>query len=150
MQELEECFICTESDPVPRKSACLCTDRYVHDACLAKMLENAKQTACPVCAAPYTNVTSRVVVVGVSLWNRGGAVLMAAVLGSIMITCASNTWWVYARSNLSTRTDGDGDASAGVPRAGLSKNASKMAMRWRGSIRETHAEGQVELLVGVR
>ena len=34
-----ECFVCTESVPPPRRSACKCTDRYVHDACLARMLE---------------------------------------------------------------------------------------------------------------
>ena len=46
-----ECFICTESVPPPRKSACKCTDRHVHDACLAKMLETTRHARCPVCAA---------------------------------------------------------------------------------------------------
>ena len=90
-----ECFICTDNQPVPRRSACLCTDRFVHDACLVKMLEGAKQTTCPVCAAPYANVASRTVVVGVDPCSRGALVLGAAIVSTILIGCAINTWLAF-------------------------------------------------------
>ena len=51
-----ECFVCTESDPAPFKSACLCTDRHVHADCLVKLLKQRAQPTCPVCLAPYGNV----------------------------------------------------------------------------------------------
>ena len=100
-----ECFVCTESEPVPPKSACKCTDRYIHDACLAKMLETAQHARCPVCAAPYANVVDRFVVVGVSPCGRGGIVLGAAVVGTVLISCAVNTWNAYLRTSLSARGD---------------------------------------------
>lgn len=90
-----ECFICTESVPAPRRSACLCTDRYVHDECLVKMLESTKQAACPVCTAPYANVTYRIVVVGVDLYSRGALVLGAVLASIALIGCAINTWLAY-------------------------------------------------------
>ena len=102
-----ECFICTESSPAPRRSACKCTDRHVHDDCLAKMLETTRHARCPVCAAPYTNIQSRTFVVGVEPCSRGGAVLAAAAMAVVLIGCAVNTWWVCCCSdrNLSTRDD---------------------------------------------
>ena len=105
--EEPECFVCTDADPPPRKSACKCTDRYVHDACLAKMLETTRYARCPVCAAPYTNVASRVAVVGVEPCSRGGMVLGAVAAAVILLTCATNTWWVYCcgRRSLSGRED---------------------------------------------
>lgn len=90
-----ECFICTDSVPMPRRSSCLCTDRYVHDACLVKMLESTKRAACPVCAARYTNVASRVVVVGVEPRSRGALVIGAAIVSIILIGCAINTWLAF-------------------------------------------------------
>ena len=90
-----ECFVCTESVPPPRKSACLCTDRYVHDACLSKMLEGMRRTECPVCAAPYTNLESQIEVVSVDFFSRGGAVLGAAIICIILLPCAANTWLAY-------------------------------------------------------
>lgn len=90
-----ECFICTDNQPIPRRSACLCTDRFVHDACLVKMLEGAKRATCPVCAAPYTNVASRIVVVGVDPCSRGVLVLGAAVAAVVLIGCAINTWLAF-------------------------------------------------------
>ena len=90
-----ECFICTDSVPTPRRSACLCTDRYVHDACLVKMLESTKRAACPVCTAPYTNVTYRIAVVGVDLYSRGALVLGAVLASIALIGCATNTWLAY-------------------------------------------------------
>ncbi len=91
-----ECFVCTESAPPPRKSACECTDRYVHDACLARMLEGAAKPpacpACPVCAAPYRNVASRTRVVGVTLCSAGGCICGLALGVVVMLTCAINTF----------------------------------------------------------
>ena len=100
-----ECFICTESVPPPRKSACKCTDRYVHDACLVKMLETSKHTQCPVCATPYANVVIRTRVVGVDIFSRGGAVLFAAMAAATVLWCAKETWWVYEHRKLSGRED---------------------------------------------
>ena len=102
-----ECFVCTESDPAPRKSACKCKDRHVHDACLAKMLETTQHARCPVCAAPYGNVAFRVRVVGVDACSRGGAVLGAAMCAVALIGCGVNTWLVFCCSQreLSARED---------------------------------------------
>jgi len=60
------------------------------------MLESTKRTACPVCAAPYTNVASRIAVVGVDLCSRGGAVLGATIVSTILLVCAINTWSIYS------------------------------------------------------
>ena len=100
-----ECYVCTESDPAPPKSACNCTDRYIHDACLVKMLETTGHARCPVCAAPYANVVHQTIVVGVACCGKGGMVLGAMVAGVILISCAINTWNAYLRFNLSERTD---------------------------------------------
>ena len=52
-----ECFVCTDSAPVPWRSDCKCTDRYVHVDCLEKMLKRGAAPRCPVCLTPYANVT---------------------------------------------------------------------------------------------
>lgn len=89
-----ECFICTDTTPVPRKSACKCTDRYVHDDCLVKMLETARHSRCPVCAAPYTNVRSSSRIVGFK-WESMGMCSCLMLLSSIVLAaCATNTWLV--------------------------------------------------------
>lgn len=93
-----ECFICTESDPAPRRSACKCTDRYAHDACLRKMLEGTQRATCPVCTVPYANVASRVVVVGVNPRSRGGMVLGAAMAAVAMLGCGINAWLAFCCS----------------------------------------------------
>ena len=95
---VDECFVCTESDPAPRKSACKCTDRHVHDACLAKMLETTQHARCPVCASPYGNVAFRMRVVGVDACSRGGAVLGAAMCAVALIGCGINTWLAFCCS----------------------------------------------------
>lgn len=51
-----ECFVCTESEPAPLKSSCLCTDRYIHTDCFVKLLGAQGKTNCAVCAAPYGNL----------------------------------------------------------------------------------------------
>lgn len=87
-----ECFICTDTTPVPLKSACKCTDRYVHDDCLVKMLETARHSRCPVCAAPYTNVRSSSRIVGFK-WESMGMGMVFIFLSSIVLTaCATSTW----------------------------------------------------------
>jgi len=93
-----ECFICTESTPVPRKSSCLCTDRYVHDACLVKMIETTQRARCPACAEPYGNVASRSRVVGMDPFARGAIVLWAAMAATVLIGCGINTWLVFCCS----------------------------------------------------
>ena len=90
-----ECFICTESAPAPRKSACLCTDRHVHDACLVKMLETSAHTGCPVCATPYANVACTSRVVGVRARSHGIMVLVVAVGSPALLWCACVTWRIY-------------------------------------------------------
>ena len=55
--EPPECFICTESEPRPHRSACLCTDRYMHTDCFVKMLKAQKgEPKCGVCGALYEDV----------------------------------------------------------------------------------------------
>lgn len=92
LEATPECFVCTDATPAPCRSACLCTDRYVHDACLEQMLKVSSRTTCPVCLAPYSNVRSTWRAVGVkweSVGVRGcGLVLMALIL----LACAINTW----------------------------------------------------------
>ena len=97
-----ECYVCTESDPRPQRSACQCTDRYIHDACLAKMLETTHNAQCPVCATPFANISSRIAIVGVAPCGRGGMVLGAALASTILLACAISTWSAYERTNLST------------------------------------------------
>jgi len=93
-----ECFICTESVPAPRKSACKCTDRYVHDACLVRMLEATRHARCPVCTAPYANVASRTQVAGVDVFSRGTVVLGAAIGAVTLLGCGINTWLAFCCS----------------------------------------------------
>jgi len=96
--EPPECFICTESVPAPRRSACKCTDRHVHDACLAKMLETTRHARCPVCTAPYANVASRTRVAGVNAFSRGAVVLGAAMGAVALLGCGINTWLAFCCS----------------------------------------------------
>lgn len=99
--ESPECYVCTEADPRPQRSACQCTDRYIHDACLVKMLETRRNAQCPVCTVSYANVDYRVAIVGVAPCGRGGMVLGAALAAAILLGCAINAWDAYFRSNLS-------------------------------------------------
>ena len=49
------CFICAAQDNKVVPAPCLCTDRPVHAACLARMIESrGLNTKCPVCLAPYS------------------------------------------------------------------------------------------------
>ena len=96
-----ECYVCTESDPRPQKSACQCTDRYIHDACLVKMLETARHARCPVCATPFANVRSRIAIVGVAPCGQGGMVLGAVLATVVLFGCGINTWRIYTTRTLS-------------------------------------------------
>ena len=51
-----ECFICVQSVPAPRKSACLCKNLHVHTACLQKLLHTRGNAQCGVCGAAYRDV----------------------------------------------------------------------------------------------
>lgn len=56
MEDLKECFVCTETSPVPWRSACLCTDRYIHKNCQCALINKSGSTACPACGGTYTNI----------------------------------------------------------------------------------------------
>jgi hypothetical protein len=96
LQEAEEapppeCFICTESEPRPFRSACLCTDRHMHTDCFVKMLKAQKgEPKCGVCGALYEDVgwrTKRVV-----QWvSPCGFVLLLAGTAVALTGCAINT-----------------------------------------------------------
>ena len=92
-----ECFICTESTPRPFKSACLCTDRYMHTDCFVKMLEAQKGAPkCGVCGALYEDVgwkTKRVV-----QWISPFWMVVVLVFTIIALSgCAINTAMLFPR-----------------------------------------------------
>ena len=96
-QEPPECFICTESEPRPFKSACLCTDRYMHTDCFVKMPEAQKGAPkCGVCDALYEDVgwrTKRVV-----QWDSPCGFVVMLVCTAIALTgCAGSTLAVLSR-----------------------------------------------------
>ena len=43
-----ECYICTGDDPIPWKSDCNCTDRYVHSECQIELIDKTGSLKCPV------------------------------------------------------------------------------------------------------
>ena len=96
--EPPECFICTESVPAPRRSACKCTDRYVHDACLVKMLETSTHDRCPVCLTPYANVACKSTVVAVRACSPGVLALALIVVSPTLLWGACATWRIYCCS----------------------------------------------------
>ena len=104
---LPECFICTESVPAPRKSACRCTDRHVHDACLVRMLETGTHDRCPVCLEPYTNLSCRYEVVSWTACSRGGTACVYLIFAILLLACSAQMWWALVKPyNLSTRASG--------------------------------------------
>ena len=94
-----ECFICTESEPRPHPSACLCTDRYMHTDCFVKMLKAQKgEPKCGVCGALYEDVgwrTKRVV----QFISPCGFVALLAGTAIALTGCAINA--AFAVPNLS-------------------------------------------------
>mgnify|MGYP006103064271 CR=1 FL=1 len=104
MEEPPECFICTETIPTPRKSACLCTDRYVHDECFLKMLESQSPlaaTRCYVCKADHGNlkVVARRVVQVKSLC---GLVVLFLCCILILASILLSTWSAATRDGRTT------------------------------------------------
>jgi len=53
-----ECYICTSDDPIPWKSDCNCTDRYVHRECQIELINKTGNLKCPVCLIDYKNINS--------------------------------------------------------------------------------------------
>ena len=51
-----ECYICTSNDPIPWKSDCNCTDRYVHKECQIELIDKTGNLKCPVCLIEYKNI----------------------------------------------------------------------------------------------
>lgn len=102
---LPECFICAESAPAPRRSACKCSNRYVHDACLVRMLETGTHDRCPVCLAPYANLECSYEVVSWQACSHGGSVCMYILFASVLFACSLNTWWClyHEQAHLSSR-----------------------------------------------
>lgn len=89
-QEGPECFICTESVPVPLKSECMCTDRHMHTACFVSMLKARGDNKCSVCGAPYGNVrwkTRRVL----QCQSPCGLVLCLVLTIIVLLGCTVNT-----------------------------------------------------------
>ena len=86
-----ECFICTESEPRPHRSACLCTDRHMHTACFLKMLKAQKgEPKCGVCGALYEDVGWRTKRIPQLVSPCGFVVLMACTTIALA-GCAINT-----------------------------------------------------------
>ena len=85
-----ECFICTESEPRPHRSACLCTDRYMHTDCFVKMLKAQKGAPkCGVCGALYEDVGWRTKRVPQFISPCGAVVLLAC--SAIALTGCATT-----------------------------------------------------------
>ena len=92
-----ECFICTESEPRPHPSACLCTDRYMHTECFVKMIKAQKgDPKCGVCGALYKDVGWRTKRTPQFISPCGLVALLACT--ALMLTgCAINTALVVPR-----------------------------------------------------
>ena len=90
-ESLPECFICTESEPRPLKSACLCTDRHMHTDCFVKMLQAQKGAPkCGVCGALYEDVGWRTR--RTPQWvSPCGFVVLLACTAIALCGCAINT-----------------------------------------------------------
>ena len=95
-------------DSRPAQSACLCKNRYVHDACLVKILNAVEHAKCPVCAAPYANVACTPVVVGIKCASSGGCACAAVLCAPVLLLCAAHTFLVVYnhRSTLSQQAQG--------------------------------------------
>lgn len=96
-----ECFVCTESVPVPLKSSCLCTDRYIHTDCFVKLLVLQSNTKCSVCASPYGNLRVRTLR---SMRARSpcGYITLLIVSILILVGICTNTWFAMQRTGHSS------------------------------------------------
>ena len=98
-----ECFICTESVPAPRKSACLCKDRYMHKECFVKLLGTQKgEPKCAVCGALYEDVGWRTKRVA-QFVSPCGLVAVLTCTAVVLLVCAINTAMVLPRLHKSTK-----------------------------------------------
>ena len=101
-EEPPECFICTESEPRPHRSACLCTDRHMHTECFLKMLKAQKgELKCGVCGALYEDVGWRTRRVP-QFVSPCGFVVMLACCSIALFGCAINTAVTVSRVGPST------------------------------------------------
>lgn len=59
--ESTTCFVCMQSDGAPLKCRCQC-NVFAHDACLIRTIKSVPSHAlrCPICTAPYRNVSRHV------------------------------------------------------------------------------------------
>ena len=96
-EEPLECFICTESEPRPFRSACLCTDRYMHTECFLKMLQAQKgEPKCGVCGALYEDVGWKIK--RTPQWvSPCGFVVLLACTAIALTGCAINTAFAVPR-----------------------------------------------------
>ena len=51
---MSECYICTGK--CTRLSPCACKERYVHLACLVKMINTSHKNYCPVCLTTFNHI----------------------------------------------------------------------------------------------
>ena len=96
-----ECFVCTESVPVPLKSSCLCTDRYIHTDCLVKLLVSQSNTKCSVCASPYGNLRVRTLR-SMHAYSPCGHITLLIVAALTLIGICINTWFAMQRTRHSS------------------------------------------------
>lgn len=90
-EEPPECFICTESEPRPYRSACLCTNRYMHTDCFVKMLKAQKgEPKCAVCGALYEDVGWRTRRIP-QFMSPCGLVALLAFCAIALLGCGINT-----------------------------------------------------------
>lgn len=97
---MPECYICADDTPCdgPRPSACSCIDRYVHDACLQKMLALRADRRCPVCLCDLSNV-QLVERRRLQLTRQGGVLLVLAFMSVVLVSCAASTLTHAARTD---------------------------------------------------
>jgi len=102
-----QCFVCFE-DNAPL-SQCRCNDRYIHPACLFKMVGTNGKTACAVCLVEYTNikvVTSRRVT-----WRALRCMTMATIIPILLFVAV---WRGEAWLSSPYGEDRDIDVSKGM------------------------------------
>ena len=99
--QLPECFICTDAAPAPWRSDCKCKDRFVHEACLRRLLDTNPERPlvpkCSVCAAPYGNV-ALMAVTRLQLQSEPIGLWVLIMLDAAMWACAVHMSVVLAHS----------------------------------------------------
>lgn len=100
--QLHECFICTDTAPAPWRSDCKCKDRFVHEACLRRLLDTNPERPlvpkCSVCAAPYGNV-ALMAVTRLQLQSETIALWFLIMLDAAMWGCAVHMTVEMTRSS---------------------------------------------------